>query len=682
MNLTLLDWLIVAILFVLLTAVALVTRRYTRSVAAFLTADRSAGRYLLTMASGMAGLGAITLVANFEQFYQAGFAAGWWGMMLGPVTLLVTLSGFVIYRYRETRAMTLAQFFERRYSRRFRVFAGIVAWVSGVINYGIFPGVTARCIIHFTGLPTGFTFLGFETPTLAVVMLLMLSVALVMAISGGQIAIMVTDFLQGQLVNIVMLAVMALLLLTVGFGTIMEGLQLAPAGESRINPFDQHEVADFNVWYFVMMAVFGVYATMSWQGNSAYNASARNAHEAKMARVLAEFRGMITFYVIMLLPVTAYAVMHLPAFSGLADSVRAQLATMDGEQTRQQMLVPVVASHLLPVGMMGLFTAVILAAAISTDNTYLHSWGSIFIQDVVVPLRRKRLDAKTHLLLLRLSMCGVAAFAFCFSLLFPLRAYILMFFHITGAIYIGGAGAVIIGGLYWSRGTTAGAWSAMITGSTLAAGGVVFQNIVWPILASGVEFPFNGMQMSCFAAVVAMSVYILVSLATCRAPVDMDALLHRGQYAVKGDHTAPDARPVSGLRSFGFTSEFTTGDKIIYVLKLATFFLFFGVFVVGTMWGLIWGVSDEAWVRYWWLNLIFTGAVGTATTIWFLIGGVKDLVNLFRTLAQGSQDEDDGFVTEHLGVQAQAAVAQEPREQDAAPLTRASASGLHEWRGA
>ena len=49
--------------------------------------------------------------------------------------------------------MTLAQFFEMRYSRSFRVFAGLVAFLSGIINYGIFPGVAARFFIALCGFP-------------------------------------------------------------------------------------------------------------------------------------------------------------------------------------------------------------------------------------------------------------------------------------------------------------------------------------------------------------------------------------------------------------------------------------------------------------------------------------------------------------------------------------------------
>ena len=92
------------------------------------------------------------------------------------------------------------------------------------------------------------------------------------------------------------------------------------------------------------------------------------------------------------------------------------------------------------------------------------------------------------------------------------------------AIYVGGAGAVIIGGLYWKKGTTEGAWSALITGSGLAVGGILAR-LIWP------EFPLNGMQVSFTACLSAVVVYVVVSLLTCKEDFNMDRLLHRGQYA-------------------------------------------------------------------------------------------------------------------------------------------------------
>ena len=152
-NLHLIDYAIILLILGLISGFAIYTSRYTRSVADFLSANRCAGRYLLTVASTTSGLGAISIIAFWEQFYQAGFTAMFWGNIMAPIGLLLSLSGWIIYRYRETRALTLAQFLEMRYSKRFRLFSGTLCWMSGVLNYGIFPAVTARFFIYFLGLP-------------------------------------------------------------------------------------------------------------------------------------------------------------------------------------------------------------------------------------------------------------------------------------------------------------------------------------------------------------------------------------------------------------------------------------------------------------------------------------------------------------------------------------------------
>ena len=68
MNFTLLDWGIVVVFITSLGIFAWYTNRYTKSVADFLAANRCAGRYLLTIAQGTAGLAVINVIANFEKF--------------------------------------------------------------------------------------------------------------------------------------------------------------------------------------------------------------------------------------------------------------------------------------------------------------------------------------------------------------------------------------------------------------------------------------------------------------------------------------------------------------------------------------------------------------------------------------------------------------------------------------
>jgi len=203
---TIIDWIIIAVFFAFLIAIAIFTKRMTRSVAGFLSSERLAGRYLLTIAQSMAFIAAIGIIGNFEQIYRNGLGGMWWGMMFLPVNSIIAMSGFVIYRYRETRVLTMAQFIQTRYSRRLRVFSGFLGFLSGVLNCAVFPMVTARFLIYFLRLPETFSLFGINLPTYHTTMLLMVSSAVIMAISGGQITIMVTDFFQGVIVTVVFMA--------------------------------------------------------------------------------------------------------------------------------------------------------------------------------------------------------------------------------------------------------------------------------------------------------------------------------------------------------------------------------------------------------------------------------------------------------------------------------------------
>src|SRR5688500_12357783 len=191
------DWVLVAATLALVLGFALYTQRFVQSVADFLAAGRCAGRYLLANARGESDSGLANTMSKFEMVLVAGFVLNFWEKVQVPVLLLVAVSGFVVYRYRETRALTLAQFLEMRYSRRFRLFMGLLAFLSGILNYGIFPAISARFFIYFLDLPHWVKLGSLEISTFALVMVSYLVCAVFMVLVGGQATMMVVDCLEG-----------------------------------------------------------------------------------------------------------------------------------------------------------------------------------------------------------------------------------------------------------------------------------------------------------------------------------------------------------------------------------------------------------------------------------------------------------------------------------------------------
>jgi SSS family solute:Na+ symporter len=676
------DWIIVGLLLVCIVGVAIITNKYTESVSDFLAANRCANRYLLCISGGMSGLGAISIIAIFEMYYSAGFTAAWWALMSTPVVLIVVLSGWISYRYRETRVFTLAQFFEVRYSKSFRVFAGILAWLAGIINFGIFPSVGARFFVYYCNLPEYVPFLGIST--YAFVMLILIGISLFFVFLGGQIAVMLTDFIQGIFTNIVLLAIIAYILYRFNWTDIIDTLQTAPIDESLINPFKTSKLRGFNFFYFLIGAVGTVYARMAWQGSQGYNCSAKNPHEAKMGGILGEWRGIVLAFLLMIIPVAAYTIMHNPNFAPIAESTKQALAGINNPTVQNQMTIPIVLAKTLPRGLIGLFCAVMVAAFISTHDTYLHSWGSIFIQDVILPFREKPFTPQQHIWLLRFSVIFVAIFIFCFSMIFRQTEYILMFFSITGAVFIGGAGACIIGGLYWKRGTANGAWAALISGSVIALGGMVLRqnwaSTIYPWLSMnaypllhGTElvlneisdavpginwkmepknFPINSQWIYFFSIVFSTTAYICFSwfdtLVRKHPVFNMDKLLHRGEYAIKEEHLHRISTPPTGIKAILPSAEFSKGDKFIYYSKMAWTIIWFGIFVIISIYNLVYDVSDNSWAKFWGWNTFITLILSIITTVWFFIGGIYDIKDMFKILRSAKRNAlDDGMVIDH-----------------------------------
>ena len=648
MNMELIDWGIVIGLLVFMIWAAHKTKKYTRSVADFLAANRCAGRYILGVSDSMAGLGAITIVALFEAYYQAGFSLSWWYLAFGFVTLVISLSGWVQYRFRQTRAMTLAQFLEMRYSRKFRIFAGLTAFISGSLNFGIFPAVGARFFVYFCRLPQyPVTIVGNYSIdlTYVLIMIILLVVALYFTFAGGQIAIIVTDFIQGTFCFIVLSAVLVILFIKFPWSQVFETLSQLPPGESMLNPLDTEKIGAFDKWYYLIWAFGNFWCWRAWLGNQAYYVCARNAHEARMGAVFSSWRGTIMQMMVTIIPICVFVMMNHVNWSSAAQSTNQILGTVSDETIRTQVTTTVGLSNLLGPGLFGAFCAVMLAAFISTHDTYLHSWGVIFIQDVVLPFRKNRLSPQQHMKWLRWSIFGVAAFVFLFSIFFAQFDFILMFFMLTGTLWLGGAGTVIVGGLYWKRGTTAGAYGALTVGIVLFFAGFTMQKL-WPIYHDGADSPIDSKWLWFIAMMLSIVVYVLLSLLGKRKVFNLDKMLHRGEYAVAEDATVVTDKSVPAWqRILGIGKEFTVKDKFFY-LAIAGWTLVWGViFVVVTVYNLIVDIDIVSWAKFWrfyvWLILI----TGITTTVWFTWAGLIDLRKMFRRLATMDRDDsDDGTV--------------------------------------
>lgn len=688
-----------------------------KTVSDFLTGGRVAGRYVLAVASGEAALGITYMITNFDIIYNVGVGVlPFWGRLGGIVIIFMALTGYCVYRFRQSRAMTMGQFLEMRYNRPFRIYAAVLQSIAGLMSYGLFPAIAARALIYYCQLPHSFVICGWHFSTFVVLLALLLGGAVLIIMLAGQISIMVTDCIQGILSYPMYLVICIFLIICFSWqGEVFPALASRAPGESMLNPYDVKNLRDFNIVYILIGIVGSVMNRLSWSNTQGYNVAASSPHEQKMAGVLGNWRAGFSGMMFVLLGVSAYAYLNGEHFKEPAREIRIELASrvsneitgksivlpesqdagkevynkLQAENTPQaqrfnatykQMLVPSAIRHFLPTGLIGCFCVLMIFLTLSCDTTTIHSWGSIIVQDIILPLRQKPFKPEQQLFLLRIMMLGVAVFAFIFSLLFSQIDYIAMFLAITSAIYLGGAGPCIVFGLYWKRGTTAGAFAALTCGAVLAGSGFIAQKywvstiypffeqngwlpavsrffeaisaplnpyIIWEVNPKA--FPVNSQELYFLILFISIIVYITVSLAG-RKVFNMDKLLHRGKYRIEGEELEKNDLSFRGVIKtlVGIDSEYSRGDRI----------LAWSVFFYSIVWGfgswlvaVIWNILDPWPIHYWanWFflfNYILAGAVGLVSTFWFFIGGTIDLRKLFRNLAEKKSDaEEDGRVS-------------------------------------
>jgi SSS family solute:Na+ symporter len=256
------------------------------------------------------------------------------------------------------------------------------------------------------------------------------------------------------------------------------------------------------------------------------------------------------------------------------------------------------------------------------------TWAGVLVNDVFLSRKKKKtITPKQHMWLLRISATGIAVFVFLFSMFFDPGEYLWMFFQVSGAIYAGGAGVVILGALYWRKGTVAGAWAAMFTGLVMGIGGLVIRQI-WP------NFPYSGMQIGFLTCIAAILMYVIVSLCKRENRFDLDALLNRTK-------SKDDSTNRSNIQQEGFI--FRNLNKIMWAFLIVSFLA-----ITYAIWyNTTHEVPASKWINFWKYYAFILFFWSIPITIWMIGGGFRDLFRLFKKLRVEVADAtDDGLVHE------------------------------------
>jgi SSS family solute:Na+ symporter len=148
------------------------------------------------------------------------------------------------------------------------------------------------------------------------------------------------------------------------------------------------------------------------------------------------------------------------------DSLKSVFVPEEGSVDSQVslMAMPVYLSQILPIGLIGIISAGMLAAFMSTHDSYLLCWSSVLTQDVVAPWFKNGLSSKARVLLTRIFIVAIGIFILIWGLWYDLGQDLWDYMAISGAIYFTGAIALLVFGLYWNKASKVGAYLALISG--------------------------------------------------------------------------------------------------------------------------------------------------------------------------------------------------------------------------
>jgi len=445
------DWCIVIVYLLIILGVGVYIKRYVSNVASFIVATMICSE-----------LGLVTVMYASQKGFTGGFAAFHIAVAAAVSTLLVGLTGFIVVPLRRMKVMTIPEFYERRFSRGIRILGGIIVSFAGILCMGMYLKAGSLFVMGILGMTSGVE--------LKFIMTILLALVLLCTASGGMISVVILDYIQFIVLSVGLITATLLSIKHLGWGNIVTTVSELK-GQAGFDPFSSE---GFGLSYVVWMLFMGLACSAIWQTAVIRACAAKNTTVVKRLYTWSSIGYLIRFLIPYFFGISAFV--FVAQTPGLRKIFMPEGGPADPQVTL--MAVPVFLSQILPAGVIGLFTASMLAALMSTHNSYLLCWSAVLTQDVVAPFFKKGLSSRTRVVLTRIFIIGIGIFILVWGLWYPLGQDLWDYMAIGGAIYNAGAVSLLVFGLYWKRAGKVGAYSSLIVGFFSIVGLKPMQNVL------------------------------------------------------------------------------------------------------------------------------------------------------------------------------------------------------------
>ena len=438
-------WIDIAIIGVYLSLIFLVgllMRKRIDSFSSFMVADQKLGLSLGVTSMLGTELGLITVMYNAQTGILDYFSAFHIGLFAFIVTLVVGVSGFVVVKLREMNVKSIPEYYNKRFGKKVRLIGSFLLVIGGMLNMGIFLNIGAKFIQGIFGFDAG-------DNTLKIIMIILLILVLIYTMLGGMLSVIVTDYFQFVVLSLGLIFCVFYSIYILGWDNIFNSVEVLAneQGKTVYNPFISKGSS-----YIVFQVILAFVSAVVWPTAITRALTMKNSETVKKQYIWSSISFLIRFMV--------------PCFIGICAVVYFEGKT----NNNTLLLMPEYLRSILPVGLLGLVTAGMLSAFMSTHDSYLLCWSTIITNDIIEPLSKNKLSSAKKINISRFIIFILGLYILYWGLFYKGDDSIWSYLGVTGAIYFSGAITVLIAGLYWKQASEVGAILALIGGLSALIG--------------------------------------------------------------------------------------------------------------------------------------------------------------------------------------------------------------------
>ena len=481
--------LMLVVFFAVMIAVGLYCRKHATDVNGFVLGGRSVGPWLTAFAYGTSYFSAVIFVGYAGQFgWKFGIASTWIGIgnaVLGSLLAWVVLGRRTRLMSQHLESATMPEFFGKRFnSSALKIVASLIVFVF-LIPYtaSLYNGLSRLFSMAFPGIDY------------SVCVIVMAVLTGVYVIAGGYMATAINDFIQGIILIVGIVAVIAAVLGTNGgFMASIQGLaQVEDAASSVPGAFNSFFGPDpLNLMFVVILTSLGTWGLPQM---------VQKFYAIKSEKDINKGTIISTIFAI----IVAGGCYFLGGFGRLfADKL--EFAADGSIVGGFDAIIPTMLSG-LPDVLIAVVIVLVLSASMSTLSSLVLASSSTLTLDLIKNHVVKNMTEKKQVLIMRVFIVVFIVISAVIAINKNKLSAIAQMMGISWGALAGAFLAPFVYGLYWKKATKASVWASFIFGA-----GIMILNMVaksaFPVI---LQSPINCGVIAMLGGIIIVPVVSLIT---------------------------------------------------------------------------------------------------------------------------------------------------------------------------